>query len=45
MRYTPLAIGLAVSTAFVVGIVVSPAVQHLVSDAHAQPATDTVFVD
>ena len=38
MRYTPLAIGLAVSTAFVVGIVVSPTVQHLVSEAHAQPA-------
>ncbi len=38
MRFKTTTLGIAVVAAFAAGLVVSPVVQHLVSDAHAQPA-------
>src|SRR6476660_5942266 len=38
MRITAVAAGVATTAAFIAGAIVSPALQHLVSDAHAQTA-------
>lgn len=38
MRFSPTALGLAVTAAFVAGIAASPLVHHAISDAHAQAA-------